>query len=292
MATIWKGAISFGLVTIPVNLEPAVREASRISFRQLHGADLAPVRQERVCSRDGTPVAWGEIVKGYEYAPDRFVVVDEADLEAAAPARSKLLELEQFVALADIDARFFHTPYLLRPGAHGEKAYALLREALRETARVGLGKVTLRDRQHLVAVRPLGEALVAQFMRFAPDLVDVDAYAFPSATAVRPQELAMALQLVENLTEPFDAARFHDESTERLRAVIDAKLAGLDVPTEAVAAEPEGTRVIDLMSRLEESLSHVKRAGAKAPKAAAAPARRKPAAKAAAKARGARRRSA
>ena len=254
MATIWKGAISFGLVTIPANLEPAVRERSGLSFRQLHGKDLAPIKMERVCSRDREPVPWGEIVKGFEYAPDRFVVMEQADFDAAAPPKSKLLELEQFVALADIDPRFFDTPYLLRPGAHGEKAYALLREALRETERVGIGKITLREKQHLAAVRPSGDALIVQFMRFAPDLVDIEAYAFPSASAVRPQELAMARQLVENLSEQFEPARFHDETTERLQAVIDAKLAGMDVPREDISQEPEGTRVIDLMARLEESL--------------------------------------
>lgn len=263
MATIWKGAISFGLVTIPANLEPAVRERSGLSFRQLHRDDHSPIKMERVCSRDRAPVAWSEIVKGFEYAPDRFVVMEQADFDAAAPPRSKLLELEQFVALTDIDPRFFDTPYLLRPGAHGEKAYALLREALRETGRVGIGKITLRDKQHLAAVRPSGDALIVQFMRFAPDLVDVDAYAFPSASAVRPQELAMARQLVENLSEEFEPTRFHDETTERLRAVIDAKLAGMDVPHDEIDVEPEGTRVIDLMARLEESLKRPKGSAAK-----------------------------
>ena len=258
MATIWKGAISFGLVTIPANLEPAVRERSGLSFRQLHRDDLAPIRMERVCSRDRAPVAWSDIVKGFEYAPDRFVVMEKEDFDAASPPRSKLLELEQFVALSDIDPRYFDTPYLLRPGAHGEKAYALLREALRETGRVGIGKITLREKQHLAAVRPSGDALIVQFMRFAPDLVDVDAYAFPAASAVRPQELTMARQLVENLSESFDPARFRDETTERLRAVIDAKLAGMDVPREEIVDEPEGTRVIDLMARLQESLTQAR----------------------------------
>ena len=293
MATIWKGAISFGLVTIPANLEPAVRERSGLAFRQLHRADLSPIKMERVCSRDRAPVPWGEIVKGFEYAPDRFVVMEKADLDAAAPPRSKLLELEPFVALADNDPRFCDPPDQQRPRAPGEKAYALLREALRETERVGIGKITLREKQHLAAVRPSGDALIVQFMRFAPDLVDVDAYAFPAASAVRPQELAMARQLVENLSEPFEPPKapaadkftteelpnielatraadagaapgqewwtaFHspklDETTERLRAVIDAKLAGMDVPHEEMDVEPEGTRVIDLMARLEESL--------------------------------------
>ena len=297
MATIWKGAISFGLVTIPANLEPAVRERSGLAFRQLHRDDLAPIRMERVCSRDRAPVAWSDIVKGFEYAPDRFVVMEKADFDAASPPRSKLLELEQFVALSDIDPRYFDTPYLLRPGAHGEKAYALLREALRETGRVGIGKITLREKQHLAAVRPSGDALIVQFMRFAPDLVDVDAYAFPAASAVRPQELTMARQLVENLSEAFDPARFRDETTERLRAVIDAKLAGMDVPREEIVDEPEGTRVIDLMARLQESLTRVRggtkrasSAGDAEPRAAkkAAGARKRPRG-VAAKARGSRR---
>lgn len=254
MATIWKGAISFGLVTIPVHLESAVRAESRISFRQLHKDDLSPIRYERFCKREDEPVAWNDIVKGYEYAPDKFVVIEKEDLKAAAPPKSKLIEIMDFVAADEIDPRYFETPYFLLPDAHGDKPYALLREAIREKNMVGIGKLTMREKQHLVGIRAVGDALVCEVMRFAEELVDVEAFDFPDADSVRPQELTMAQQLVENLAEPFDPAKYRDEYNERLQSIIDAKLKGKRITVEE-EEEPEGTRVVDLMSRLQESLA-------------------------------------
>lgn len=283
MATIWKGAISFGLVTIPVHLESAVRAESHISFRQLHRDDLSPIRYERFCKAEDVPVAWDDIVKGYEYAPDRFIVIDKEDLRAAAPPKSKLIEIMDFVAADEIDPRFFETPYFLLPDAHGDKPYALLREAIRERGMVGIGKLTLRERQHLAGIRVVGDALVLELMRFAAELVDVDGFSFPPADLVRPQELTMARQLVENLAESFDPSKYHDEYQERLQAMIDAKLKGKRI-TVAEEAEPEGTKVVDLMARLQESLAMGKGASRGGRGAAAKGAARKGAKRAAAKA--------
>jgi len=262
MATIWKGTISFGLVNIPVHLEAAVRRSASVSFRQLHKDDLAPIKMERVCSRDGESLAWADVVKGYEYAPDQFIVLSKEDLEAARPAKSKLLEIRDFVEAGELDPRYFETPYFLLPDGHDVKAYVLLREAIRETGMVGIGTITLRERQHLAAVRTVGDALVLELMRFAHELVDLDAFQFPRADVVRPQELTMARQLIGNLAESFDPSKYRDEYYERVMAVIEQKLKGERVAPARVV-EAKGTRVVDLMERLKESLSLDKDAPAK-----------------------------
>ena len=152
MSTIWKGALTFGLVSIPVELKPAVR-ADHISFRLLHEEDLSPVKYERVCQRDGDPVPWSEIVKGYEYAKGKYVVLTDEDFKAAALESSKTIDILDFVQESEIDPRFFETPYYLVPSKGGEKAYALLREAVRNAGAVGIGKIIIRQSQHLAGVR-------------------------------------------------------------------------------------------------------------------------------------------
>ena len=253
MASIWKGTLSFGLVTVPVEMRSAVRE-DRISFRLLHADDLAPVKFERVCSEDGEVVPWRDIVKGYEYAKGKFVVLGEEDLQAAALETSRTIEILDFVQEAEIDPRFFETPYYLVPGKGGEKAYALLREAIRRTGAIGVGKVTIRQAQHLAAVRAVGDALVLELMRFASELVDPAEYDFPTADGVRAQELQMAEQLIANLAEPFDPAKYTDDYRANLMRIIRAKLKGKRVELDEPAAEPADTKIVDLMSRLRESL--------------------------------------
>src|SRR5678810_899387 len=151
MAAIWKGSLAFGLVNIPVELRTAVR-ADHISFRLLHEEDLSPVKYERVCQADGEPVPWNEIVKGYEYSKGKFVVLTDEDFKAAAIESSKTIEILDFVPAGEIDPRFFETPYYLVPAKGGEKAYALLRDAIRESGRIGIAKFILSEAQHLAAV--------------------------------------------------------------------------------------------------------------------------------------------
>ena len=269
MASIWKGTLSFGLVTVPVELRSAVR-ADSISFRLLHADDLAPVKFERVCSTDGEVVPWNEIVKGYEYAKGKFVVLTDEDFKAAALESSRTLEILDFVRADEIDPRFFEQPYYLVPSKGGEKAYALLREALRRTDSVGIGKITIRQAQHLVAVRPVGEALVLDLMRFAGELVDTGEYNFPSAENVRAQELQMAEQLIANLTERFDPEKYTDDYRANLMKIIRAKMKGKKVRLEEPEPEPADTKIVDLMARLRESLEQ----GSKGRGAAGAPAGR------------------
>jgi DNA end-binding protein Ku len=255
MAAIWTGALSFGLVNIPVSLASAVRAAERTSFRMLHKEDLTPIKFERVCPRDEEVVPWNEIVKGFEYAKDKYVVVTPDDLARVRTPSSRAVEMTDFVKSDEIDSRYFDTPYYLVPQKGGEKAYALLREALANTGMVGIGKLTLRQKEHLVAVRPQGDALVLEIMRFEHELVDPDALQFPDTAQqnVRPQELAMAEQLIGNLAEPFDPSKYRDEYEEKLHALLKAKLKGKKLPDE-VTEKREKTRVIDLVARLQESL--------------------------------------
>jgi DNA end-binding protein Ku len=253
MAAIWKGSLTFGLVNIPVELKTAVR-ADHISFRLLHKEDLSPVKYERVCQAEGEPVPWNEIVKGYEYEKGKFVVLTDEDFKTAALEQSKTIDILDFVKEDEIDPRYFETPYYLVPSKGGEKPYALLREAIRQTGSVGIGKIILRQTQHLVGVKVVGEALVLEIMRFANELVDSKEFSFPSRAAVRPQELQMAEQLVTNLAESFDPTRYTDEYRANLMKIIRAKMKGKKVKLEEPEGEAPDSDVLDLMSRLRASL--------------------------------------
>jgi DNA end-binding protein Ku len=281
MAAIWKGALSFGLIHIPVQLHSAVRAKEGLSFRMLHKKDNTPIKYQRVCPKDKQEVPWNDIVKGYEISKGQFVVLDKDDFAKAAVATSKRVDVLDFVRANEVDPRYFETPYYLVPQAGGEKPYALFREALARTGTLGIGKLTLRQKQHLVAVQAAGDALVLHLMRFAAELVDVDELDLPSAKTehVRPQEIAMAEQLVANLSEPFDPGKYTDEYTSNLREIIKAKSKGQKVEVEEIEEEAD-TGVIDLMARLQESLDRadqLKRNGATRdprPKTAKAPARK------------------
>ena len=268
MASIWKGALTFGLVNVPVELQPAVRSAEKLSFRQLDKKHHQPIKYERVSSVDGKTVPWSDIVKGYEISKGKFVIVDDEDFASAAVEMSRVLEMTDFVPAESIDPRYFDSPYFLVPRDGGEKAYALLRDALAETNKVGIGTFALRQKQHLAAVKPMGDALVLELMRFQAELVDPDEMKFPSSESVkvRPQERAMAVQLIENLAEPFDPAKYRDEYEDKLHEIIKAKAKGKKLAI-ADAHEPEQTKVVDLVSRLQESLEAS--AGGKRPRTSA-----------------------
>ena len=257
MAAIWKGSITFGLVSIPVELRSAVR-TDNLSFRMLHEEDLSPIKYERVCAADGEPVPWGEIVKGYEYTKGKFVVMTDEDFKAAALESSKVIDIIDFVKEDEVDPRFFETPYFLLPTKGGEKAYALLREAIRKTGSIGIGKIIMRQTQHLAGVKVVGDAIVLEIMRFANELIDISEFSFPSAEAVRPQEIQMAEQLIANLAEPFDPAKYTDDYRANLLRIIKAKMKGKKIKLEEPEREPQDAGVIDLMSRLRESLEQGK----------------------------------
>jgi len=250
---LWKGAISFGLVNIPIELHTAVRD-NRPRFRMLHASDQSPIKFQRVCARDGTPVAWDDLVKGYEYDKGRFVVLTKEDFQTAALEKSRTVDIIDFVKSEEIDDRFFETPYYMLPAKGGERAYALLREAIRDSDRIGIAKIILRETQHLAALEVIGEALVLTMMRFADELADISTFSFPSAGGVRPQELAMAKALVENLAAEWEPAKYTDDYRENLMKVIRAKMKGR-APKLSMTEEPQSAEVVDLMERLRRSLA-------------------------------------
>jgi len=253
---IWKGAISFGLVNIPIELHTAVRD-TRPHFRMLHAKDKSPVRFERVCIKDGHPVAWEDLVKGYEYSKGRFVVLSKEDFRAAAVEKTRTIDIIDFVRTEEIDDRFFETPYYLTPGAGGDRAYALLREAIRESGRVGVAKFILRETQHLAAVEVIDEAIVLSVMRFADELVDESQLTFPASKDIRKAELDMAKALVNSLASEWDPSKYTDEYRANLMRIIEGKTKGKDVTLEA-PEEPRQAEVVDLMERLKRSLDEAK----------------------------------
>ncbi len=222
---LWQGSLSFGLVNIPVEVHRAVRD-HRPRFRMLHKKDLSPVRMDRVCLQEGHPVAWEDLVKGYEYEKGRFVVLTKEDFRAAALEKTKAIEIVSFVDAAQIDDRYFETPYYLVPGKHGDHAYALLREAITASGRIGIGKFILRETQHLAAVEVIDNALVLSVMRFADELVDIKDFRFPAAARPGKQELKMAQMLVENLASDWDPSRVHDQYKDNVMRIIEGKLKG------------------------------------------------------------------
>jgi len=250
---LWKGSISFGLVNIPIELHTAVRD-HRPKFRMLHAKDKSPVRFERVCVRDGHPVAWADLVKGYEYQKGHFVVMTKEDFQAAALNKTRTVDIIDFVKADEIDDRFFETPYYLTPAKGGEHAYALLREAIRESERVGIAKFILRETQHLAAVEVIENAIVLTMMRFGDELVDTKQFDFPAVGAIRKGELDMAKALVNSLAAEWDPSKYTDEYRDNLMRVIKAKMKGKKIEVEA-EAEPREAKVVDLMERLRQSLA-------------------------------------
>ena len=260
---LWKGSIAFGLVNIPVELHTGVRD-SRPRFRMLHAEDKSPIKMERVCAREGKPVAWEELVKGYEYQKGRYVVLTNEDFQHAALEKSRTVDIRNFVKGEEIDDRFFETSYYLTPAKGGERAYALLREAMRETGLVGIATIVLREAQHLAAVEVKDQAMVLTLMRYAEELVDTSEFSFPTAKDVRKPELQMARTLVENLKDRWDLSQYTDEYRSNLMKIIKAKLKGKEAHLEA-PEEPQQAEVVDLMERLRRSLQGAGKSAAKKP---------------------------
>jgi DNA end-binding protein Ku len=283
---IWKGTLQFGLVGFPIEMRSAVR-ADHVPFRLLHAEDLSPVHMERV-DAGGQPVPWEEVVKGFEIEKGRFVVMNDEDFRAAALKSSRAFEICDFVAEGEIDPRFFDTPYYLTPGKGGDKAYAILREALERSGMVGIGKVMIRQKQHLAALKTVGDALVLETMRFAGELVDTREYAFPREKLATDHEVEIAEELIKAMAGEFDPEKYHDEYRENLMRIIRAKGRGKPVAAPEDEPEPEDAGIIDLMSRLKQSLERAegRRGGephhpTKAPKKAPAKTARKAAKKSA-----------
>ncbi|MEO5959201.1 MAG: Ku protein [Opitutaceae bacterium] len=262
MRAIWKGSISFGLVTIPVGLHTATR-TEELKFRMLRKGDLSPINYKRVAEVDGKEVPWGEIVKGYEYEKGKFVVLTDEDFKRVDIEATETIDIVDFVPLSEINPIFFHKPYYLEPQKGGTGAYALLRSVLAKTNKTGIAKVVIRSRQHLAALKANDRLLVLELMHFADELVPAEGIKVPEEKKLGKREEEMAELLVDQMTEKWDPSRYTDDYKSTLMKLIDRKIesGGKALPTEK-GHRRAATNVIDLVEVLKRSLSEAG-AGAK-----------------------------
>jgi DNA end-binding protein Ku len=253
MRAIWKGSISFGLVNIPIALYPATR-TEELKFRLLRESDLSPVNYKRVAEADGKEVSWDKIVKGYEYEKGKFVVLREEDFEAVDVESTQTVDIIRFVKLEDVNPVFFHKPYFMEPQKGGDKAYVLLREALRESGKIAIAKVVIKTRQHLAAVKPQEKGLMLELMHFANELVDVDEFKLPTTHSIGKKELQMAESLIESMSDKWKPEEYVDDYKEALEKVVEDKIEKGGRAAPKPARRPKPTNVIDLVSVLQKSL--------------------------------------
>jgi DNA end-binding protein Ku len=256
---IWSGTISFGLLNVPVKLYSAVAR-KQVSFRELRQKDGSRIRHKRVAESDGEEVPYEEIVKGYEIAPDSYVVMTRDELEELDPKKTRAIEIQDFVDLDEIDPIYFDHPYYLGPDKGAERAYALLARAMAERGRVAVARFVLRNREHLAAIRSTGGVLAMATMRFADEVVspdELDGVVPDDVEEPQQRELDMAAALIDQLTTDFEPDRYRDEYREELLATIERKARGEEV-MEAASEEPQPTKAPDLMAALEESLAAVR----------------------------------
>jgi DNA end-binding protein Ku len=258
---IWSGSISFGLLNVPVRLYSAVSKQT-VRFRELREGDGSRVKHKRVAESDGKEVPYEKIVKGYEYAPDQYVVLSRDELSDLEPQRSRAIEIQDFVDLDDIDPIYFEQPYYLGPDKGAERAYALLVQAMKDARKVAIARFVLRNKEHLAAIRPMDDVLTLTTMRFHDEVStpqDLDGEVFEEAKPKKPEkrELDMAKQLIESLTSDFEPGKYRDEYREELLDLLERKAEGKEV-VSAPTEELKPTKAPDLMAALEESLAAVK----------------------------------
>jgi DNA end-binding protein Ku len=262
--SIWSGALSVGLVNIPVKLYTAVRE-ERVSFHLLHDEDKVRLKQQMICPEDGKPVHREHTVRGYEVSPDKYVIIGDDEIEAAQPKSSRVIEIQDFVKLDEIDPVFFDRPYYLVPQQHAEKAYRLLVEAMEKTGKVGIAKFTMRQKEYLAALRPTEGVICLETMHFADEVTRAkEVEDAPRDLKVDTRELHMAEKLIEGLTTEFKPEQYHDEFRERIMEVIKKKAHGEEIVVKPQKEEKQ-TRASDLMAALEASLAKARKKGAEGP---------------------------
>jgi DNA end-binding protein Ku len=252
--SIWKGAITFGLITIPVGLYTAIEEKD-FRFNQLHAKDNGRIKYKRVCSVCGEEVPFDEIVKGYEFEKGNYVVFTEEEMEAIPADSIKAIDVVSFVPLEEIDPVYFQKPYYVAPEPSGVKAYKLLEKAMNESGRIGIAKITLREKERLATLRVRDGIFILETMNWPDEIREPDFAELEKNVDIRPQELAMAKSLIENLSDTFQPDQFHDTYRERLEAAVEAKIEG-----QQVAVEPtkEPTQILDLMEALKASVEATK----------------------------------
>src|SRR4051812_10820198 len=249
--SIWTGAISFGLVNVPVKLYSAVSKKT-VRFHQLHDKDGVRIQQKRVCPADGDEVPYEHIVKGYEITPDQYVIIEPGELEAIEPRKTKTIDIEDFVDQEEIDPIYYDHPYYLMPGTGAAKPYKLLVDAMEDAQKVGIARVVIRQKEQLVALRPANGVLAMSTMNFADEVVDSDKFDDkPDDVETSKRELDMAKQLIESLTSEWEPDKYHDTYRERVIELIEQKAEGKEIAVQPVE-EPQ--QVPDLMAALEASV--------------------------------------
>jgi DNA end-binding protein Ku len=254
---IWSGAINFGLVTIPVKLFTAVK-TNDLSFNLLHAKDEGRIKYERVCSVDGKPVPWDEIVKGYEFEKGEYVLLTDEDFKKVNPEATQSVDIVEFVELEKIDSMYFDKPYYLEPTKQGRHAYALLREALAHSKRVAIARVVIRTKEYIAAVKPVEDALVLELMHWAEEIVAVDTLDVPGQEKMPEKEMKMARMLIDTMSvDEFQPEKFENKYHDELMTMIEARAAGKELPK--VKKAPARAKVVNLMDVLAQSLEQSKK---------------------------------
>jgi DNA end-binding protein Ku len=256
MRAIWKGHISFALVTIPISLFSATKR-NELSFHYLHKKDLSPVSYKRFCDTEDVEVPWDEITKGYEYEKGQFIEITDEDLDRADVELTKTIQIVEFVKEEEIDPLFFDKPYYLEPQKGGERAYALMRDALAQSKRVGIAKVVMKTKEHLAAVKAIGNMITLQTMRFAHEIVDASELNLPKAE-ISKKEMDLANTLIDSMTDKFEPSKYKDEYYEKVMEVVQNKVQGV-TPTAPTAVPKGPGKVVDLMEILKQSLKEAKK---------------------------------
>jgi DNA end-binding protein Ku len=260
MRAIWKGNISFALVSIPISLFSATRK-NELSFHYLHKKDMSPVSYKRFCDAENSEVQWEEITRGYEYEKDQYVEITDEDLDKADIELTKTIQIQEFVQENEIDPVYFDKPYYLEPQKGGERAYALMRDALAQSKKVGIAKVVLKSREHLAAVKSVGNMLTLQTMRFSHEIVDAGALNLPAKAEISKKEMDLANTLIDSMSDKFDPNRYKDDYYDKVLGIIQMKVAGV-TPEVTAPKGPGPAKVVDLMEILKQSLNETKKAKA------------------------------
>ncbi len=257
MRAIWKGNISFALVSIPISLFSATRR-NELSFHHLHKKDMSPVSYKRFCDTEGVELPWEEITKGYEYEKGQYVEITDEDLDKADVELTKTIQILEFVQEEEIDPIYFEKPYYLEPQKGGERAYALMRDALAESKKVGIAKVVLKSREHLAAVKSIRDMMTLQTMRFAHEIVDAGSLNLPKKAEISKKEMDLANTLIDSMSDKFDPGKYKDDYYDKVLEIIQMKIAGVS-PQVPATRGPAPTKVVDLMEVLKQSLTETKK---------------------------------
>jgi DNA end-binding protein Ku len=268
MRAIWKGSISFGLVNIPIALYPATRK-EELKFRMLRKKDLSPINYKRVAEKDGKEVPWDDIVKGYEYEKGKYVILKDEDFQRVDLEATQTVDIQDFVDVEEIDPMYFYKPYYLEPQKGGDKAYVLLRDALKAGNKVGIAKVVIKTRQYLAGVKAEDSVLILELMHFAEELADTDKLNVPKKLEPQKKEMEMAKALINSMSAKWDPEKYHDDYREAVMKVIEEKVehGGEDIEEKPKKA-PKPTKVIDLVKVLQQSLEQTGKAKSKSTKRA------------------------